>query len=125
MTERQALQAQIKAIRDRHAALLRDMRSDRQQVKRTLSAPAVMKEFQEQAKSAPIKAAAARSSKEQTVSQPKDRLQRLRGQQSKAAEPKSPAPPSTPMQKLERLRNSRPDESRSRSPRDRTPDRER
>lgn len=125
MAERQALQAQIKAIRDRHAGLLRDLRSDRQQVKRTLSARAVMKEFQEQAKSAPVKAKAARSSTEQAVAKPEERLQRLRGREIKAAEPKNPAPPSTPMQKLERLRDSRPDEPKSRSPRDRTPDRER
>jgi len=33
MTDRQALQSQIKAVRDRHAALLRGLRSDQQQVR--------------------------------------------------------------------------------------------
>ncbi|MFM9942973.1 MAG: relaxase/mobilization nuclease domain-containing protein [Hyphomicrobiaceae bacterium] len=125
MTERQALQTQIKAIRDRHAGLLRDLRSDHQQVKRTLSGPAVMKDFEAQAKPAPVKAAPAKSLKESGVATPKERLEKLRGRGGQAAEPNSAAPAPTPMQRLERSREARPDESAPRPPRNRTPDRER
>ncbi|MBU1210174.1 MAG: relaxase/mobilization nuclease domain-containing protein [Alphaproteobacteria bacterium] len=50
LKDRQTLQAQIKAVRDRHVALLRELRADQQQVKRTLEAPPVMKAFETQAK---------------------------------------------------------------------------
>jgi hypothetical protein len=41
---------EIKAVRDRHAALLRELRADQQQIKQTIAAPPLLKEFEAQAK---------------------------------------------------------------------------
>ena len=49
LSERQRLQAQIKAVRDRHAALLRELRADQKQVQRTLDSPPVKMEFEAKA----------------------------------------------------------------------------
>ncbi|MBA4130063.1 MAG: relaxase [Hyphomicrobium sp.] len=49
IAERQRLQAQIKAVRDRHAALLRELRADQKQVQRTLESPSVKREFEAKA----------------------------------------------------------------------------
>lgn len=75
LTERQKLQAQIKDVRDRHAALLRELRADQKQIKRTLEAPAVMKEFEAQAK--PTLSSDAKKETEASRST-QERLDRLR-----------------------------------------------
>jgi hypothetical protein len=96
MRDRQALQVEIKSVRDRHAALLRELRTDQQQIKRTLEAPPVMKEFEAQAKPA-----------------------------SKAAEqPRQPAKPTT-QERLDRLREGRTENRPSGHARGKSPDRER
>ena len=56
MQDRQGLQAQIKAVRDRHATLLKELRADQQTAKhieRAQSAPQVSKAFTQEARPAP------------------------------------------------------------------------
>lgn len=65
MTDRQALQADIKAVRDRHAALLKELRHDQQAVRQIAQRPEPAKDFAKQERHD------ARSSVE-------DRLSRLR-----------------------------------------------
>lgn len=50
MKDRQALQVQIKDMRDRYAVILKELRQDRQQVKAALDRPVVTKDFGQQAK---------------------------------------------------------------------------
>ena len=79
LADRRKLQAQIKAVRDRHAALLRELRSDQQQIKQTLAALPLLKEFEAQANSAAKTSAAPREDKMPSA---KERLDRLRGEGS-------------------------------------------
>lgn len=54
--DRQALQAQIKAVRERHATLLKELRADQQavrQIERPETAPKVSKTFEQEARPAP------------------------------------------------------------------------
>jgi hypothetical protein len=87
LAERRTLQAQIKATRDRHAALLRELRSDQQQIKQTLSAPPVMKEFEAQANPAAKPSATRREDKSPS---PTERLDRLRGAGSSSEQSHTP-----------------------------------
>jgi hypothetical protein len=87
LAERRTLQAQIKAARDRHAAVLRELRSDQQQIKQTLSAPPVMKEFEAQANPAAKPSATRRENKAPST---KDRLDRLRGAGSSSEQSHTP-----------------------------------
>lgn len=84
LKDRQSLQTQIKSVRDRHAALLRELRTDQQQIKRTLSAPPVMKEFEAQAKPAATPTDQPRQPAKPTV---QDRLERLREGQTDQSVP--------------------------------------
>jgi hypothetical protein len=52
MQDRQALQAQIKAVRDRHAALFKEQRADQQAV-RQIAAPKIAKAFTQESRPAP------------------------------------------------------------------------
>lgn len=67
LAERQRLQSQIKAVRDRHAALLRELRADQKQVQRTLESPSVKREFEAKA-----------NPRADVRPSPKQRLDRLR-----------------------------------------------
>lgn len=75
MRDRQSLQEQIKAVRSRHAALLRELRADQQQIKQTLSAPPLLKDFEGQANSAAKTSSARREDKAPSA---KERLDRVR-----------------------------------------------
>jgi hypothetical protein len=88
LAERRKLQAQIKAVRDRHAALLRELRADQQQIKQTLAAPPLLKEFEARATSATKPAAARRENK---LPSAKERLDRLRGDGSITGSSRTPS----------------------------------
>jgi hypothetical protein len=78
LSDREKLQDQIKTERDRHAALLRELRTDQAQIKQTLSASPVVKEFgvqaNAQAKVAPNSAEKARPDPAPTMQKRLDRL---------------------------------------------------
>lgn len=81
LKDRQGLQKQIKSVRDRHAELLRELRSDQQQIKRTLQSPPVVRDFEVQAKPASRAADQPRPpAKPNVQAQPthEQRLERLR-----------------------------------------------
>jgi len=82
LAERRALQAEIKALRDRHAALLKELRSDQKQIKRTIDAPPVVKDFKAQARPALKKNRPAQPQPSVSQAQ-KSRLDRLREGRSK------------------------------------------
>lgn len=96
LADRQKLQAQIKSVRGRHAALLRELRTDQQQINRSLSAPPVMKEFEAQARPA-----------------------------SKSSERVRSDVARSPQERLDRLRQGRPAERPASRDRDKSPDRDR
>ncbi|WP_072377333.1 relaxase/mobilization nuclease domain-containing protein [Hyphomicrobium sp. NDB2Meth4] len=113
MSDRQRLQADIKDVRDRHAALLRELRTDQSQIKRTLEAPPVMKEFEAQARPASKRAEAARSSRpkaQQEREMPKAPERAKDGSSTPARAPLQQEAPEQPRQpsmeqRLDRLRN--------------------
>lgn len=79
LTDRQALQSQIKTVRDRHAALLKELRSDQQQV-RQMARPGSARELPAREMPAQEQRASVKSSPARTSERPSmdERLQRMR-----------------------------------------------